>query len=158
MFQFQVSIQLCLRTHLARSRLLVIATGKHQILLDPFLDDSPTAPVKSDEVQADFILVSHGHFDHVADAAKIARPHRRDGRGQLRDLRVARPSRACKNTQPMNLGGSIALPFGRVKLTLAHHSSTLARRHGRRQPRRLPAHARQARRSTSPATRACSTT
>ena len=37
-----------------------------------------------------YILVSHGHFDHVADAAKIATPHRRHGRGEFRDLRVAR--------------------------------------------------------------------
>ena len=41
--------------------------GDHNVLLDPFLNDSPTAPVKADDVDADFILVSHGHFDHVAD-------------------------------------------------------------------------------------------
>ena len=37
-----------------------IATGGHQVLLDPFLDDSPVAPVATDDVAADFILVSHG--------------------------------------------------------------------------------------------------
>ena len=50
-----------------------IKSAGHTILLDPFLDDSPVAPVKSDEVDADFILVSHGHFDHVADVEKIVR-------------------------------------------------------------------------------------
>ena len=50
-----------------------IASGGTKILLDPFLDDSPTAPVKSGDVEADFILVSHGHFDHVADVAPIAK-------------------------------------------------------------------------------------
>ena len=48
-------------------------SGSKTILIDPFLDDSPTAPVKSADVAADYILISHGHFDHVADAAKIAR-------------------------------------------------------------------------------------
>src|SRR3972149_4950329 len=50
-----------------------IETGGKTILLDPFLDESPTAPVKAADVRADFILVSHGHFDHVADAAPIAK-------------------------------------------------------------------------------------
>ena len=50
-----------------------IAAGGHHVLLDPFLDDSPVASVKADEVEADFILVSHGHFDHTADVEKIAK-------------------------------------------------------------------------------------
>ena len=49
-----------------------LKTDKHTLLVDPFLDDSPTAPVKAKDATADFILVSHGHFDHIADAAKIA--------------------------------------------------------------------------------------
>ena len=49
-----------------------IKTENSTILLDPFLDDSPTAPVKAADVEADYILVSHGHFDHVADVAAIA--------------------------------------------------------------------------------------
>ena len=51
----------------------LVAAGKTTILIDPFLNDSPTAPVKADAVKADFVLVSHGHFDHVADAASVAK-------------------------------------------------------------------------------------
>ena len=51
----------------------LITTGDHTLLLDPFLDDSPTAPVKASDVSTDYILVSHGHFDHVADVVPIAR-------------------------------------------------------------------------------------
>jgi glyoxylase-like metal-dependent hydrolase (beta-lactamase superfamily II) len=44
-----------------------IETGGKSILVDPFLDDSPTAPVKAASVNADYILLSHGHGDHVGD-------------------------------------------------------------------------------------------
>jgi len=50
----------------------LIKHQEHRILLDPFLNDSPTAPMKAADVDADTILVSHGHFDHVADVAEIA--------------------------------------------------------------------------------------
>lgn len=94
------------------------------ILLDPFLNDSPTAPVKADAVRADFILVSHGHFDHVADAASIAN---RTGATVVANYEICEwlGKQGVKNTQPMNLGGGIDLPFGRVKMTIAHHSSVL---------------------------------
>jgi len=49
-----------------------IRTGKYDLLVDPFLDESPTSPVKAAEVAADFILLTHAHFDHVADAVAIA--------------------------------------------------------------------------------------
>ena len=50
----------------------LIETGDHRIVLDPFFDDNPAATVAAADVEADFILISHGHFDHVADAAAIA--------------------------------------------------------------------------------------
>ena len=53
--------------------------GETIVLLDPFLDDSPTAPVKAADVEADYILVSHGHFDHVADVVADRQSDRRDG-------------------------------------------------------------------------------
>ncbi|MEW6654948.1 MAG: MBL fold metallo-hydrolase, partial [Bacteroidota bacterium] len=43
------------------------------ILIDPFLDDNPTSPVKSEEVNADYIILTHGHGDHLGDAFKIAK-------------------------------------------------------------------------------------
>jgi L-ascorbate metabolism protein UlaG (beta-lactamase superfamily) len=102
-----------------------INSGSHRILLDPFFSDSPTASVKADEVEADFILVSHGHFDHVADAAAIAN---RTGATVVSNFEISQwlsKKHAVKNTLGMNLGGSAKLPFGRVKLTIAFHSSQL---------------------------------
>ncbi len=97
--------------------------GRH-VLLDPFLDDSPTAPIKADEAQADFILISHGHFDHVSDAAKIAK---RTGALVIGMFEVCQwlTQQGVENVHGMNIGGSAAQPFGRVKLTPALHSSTM---------------------------------
>jgi L-ascorbate metabolism protein UlaG (beta-lactamase superfamily) len=102
----------------------LIETAGHRILLDPFLSDSPVAPLDVNKIEADFILISHGHFDHVADAVAIA----------LRtEARVIANFEICEwlggqgvsNCHAMNLGGQCRQPFGTVKMTLAHHSSML---------------------------------
>jgi L-ascorbate metabolism protein UlaG (beta-lactamase superfamily) len=102
----------------------LITSGKHQILVDPFLDDSPTAPMKSTGVAPHFILVSHGHFDHVGDAAKIAL---RTGATVAANFEICTwlEKQGVKHCEPMNIGGGITLPFGRVQMTPAIHSSTL---------------------------------
>ncbi len=102
-----------------------LTTPEHTILVDPFLDDSPTSPVKAADVHADFILVSHGHFDHIADAAKIAN---RTGATVVSNYEITTwlaKHHCVKNTVGGNLGGGALLPFGRVKLTVAFHSSSL---------------------------------
>ena len=49
-----------------------VETGGKQVLIDPFLDDNPIAPVSTDNVEADFILLTHGHFDHTGGCALLA--------------------------------------------------------------------------------------
>jgi len=102
----------------------LIRAGAHRILLDPFLDDSPVAPLKSGEVEADFILVSHGHFDHVADTAKVAN---RTGAMVISNFEICQwlDNQGVANTHGMNIGGGHDFPFGRVKMTIAHHTSML---------------------------------
>jgi L-ascorbate metabolism protein UlaG (beta-lactamase superfamily) len=102
-----------------------LKTDKHTLLIDPFLDDSPTAPLKAKDAKADFILVSHGHYDHIADAASIAN---RTGATVISNYEITTwlaKNHGVKNTVGGNLGGGANLPFGRVKLTLAFHSSSL---------------------------------
>lgn len=101
-----------------------IKAAGQTILLDPFLDDSPVAPVKSDDVEADFILVSHGHYDHVADVEKIAR---RTGATIVSNFEICEwyGAKGLEKVHAMNLGGGFEFPFGRVQMTIAHHSSML---------------------------------
>jgi len=102
----------------------LVKTGRHAILVDPFLDDSPTATAKAADVSADFILVSHGHADHVADAAAIAK---RTGALVISNFEICNwlSAQGVKHTSAHNLGGGSEQGFGRVKLTIAHHSSQL---------------------------------
>ena len=83
------------------------------------------APVKAEQVDADFILVSHGHGDHVGNAAAIAR---RTGAKVISNYEIAewlRTQHGVADTLGMNLGGGVDLPFGRLTMTVAHHSSAL---------------------------------
>jgi len=111
-------------TWLGHGTWLIEADGT-KVLLDPFLDDNPSAPVKAADVETDYILVSHGHFDHVSDAASIAN---RTGATVIAVYEIAewfKNKHGVQNTLAMNVGGSVDLPFGRVKMTIAYHSSQL---------------------------------
>ena len=103
-----------------------IETGGTTILLDPFLNDSPTAPVKADGVRANYILLSHGHGDHVGDTVAIAK---RTCAVVLCNFEVGqwlgKKGVAGDRIIGMNPGGGIKQPFGHVKFTIAHHSSSM---------------------------------
>ncbi len=102
----------------------LIETAEHKLLLDPFLNDSPTAPIKAEKVSPDFILVSHGHFDHVADVETIAKA---SGALVIAIFEVAQwfGNKGLGNTLGMNIGGSTKQPFGKLTMTQALHSSSL---------------------------------
>ncbi|MFA8343328.1 MAG: metal-dependent hydrolase [Rhodothermaceae bacterium] len=91
------------------------------ILIDPFLDDNPTCEVKSDDVKADYIVLTHAHGDHCADAFKIA--DRCDSLficvNELADYCAEKGYKAHN----MHIGGGYNFDFGRVKFTIAHHGS-----------------------------------
>ncbi|MEZ6137319.1 MAG: metal-dependent hydrolase [Pirellulaceae bacterium] len=102
----------------------LLVSGEHQILIDPFLTDNPSAQVSPSEVDADFILITHGHADHTADAAEIAK---RCGAKLIANFEIANwfAAQGVADTLGMNLGGTAELACGRVKMTVAHHSSSL---------------------------------
>lgn len=101
-----------------------LETAGRRVLIDPFLTDQPTAPVKADDLEADFILVSHGHADHIGDTVAIAQ---RTGATVISNYEIANyfQKQGLKNVHPQHIGGGHDFDFGRVKLTIAHHGSAL---------------------------------
>ncbi len=102
----------------------LIETQGTRLLIDPFLTGNPLAPVRADAVHPQYILVSHGHGDHLGDTVAIAK---RTGATvisnfELNDWFVAQ---GVENTHPQHIGGGFNYPWGRVKLTIAHHGSGL---------------------------------
>lgn len=92
------------------------------VLVDPFLTGNPLAAVPADQVKANYILVSHGHGDHLGDAIDIAK---RSGALIIANYEVATYcQKQGANAHPLHIGGGLNLPFGRVKLTIAHHGSS----------------------------------
>lgn len=94
------------------------------VLLDPFLTDSPVATARADEVAADYIVVSHGHGDHVGDTVAIAE---RTGATVISNFEIANwlSGQGVENVHPQHIGGGYTYPFGYLKLTIAHHGSGL---------------------------------
>ncbi len=97
----------------------MISTGDTNLIIDPFLTGNPMAGAKASDVKVDYILVTHGHGDHFGDTIEIAKSN---------DATVIGPNEICVfcqskglNAHNMHIGGSWLFPFGRVKLTIAHH-------------------------------------
>lgn len=111
-------------TYYGHSCFAVEAEGV-RLLFDPFITPNPKAAgIDFQKIAADYILISHGHFDHVADAVDVAK---RTGALVIANFEIAEwlNKQGVENTHPMNLGGSRRFPFGRVKMTHAVHSSVL---------------------------------
>src|SRR4051812_12095518 len=103
---------------------LLLESDGGRVLIDPFLTDNPAAAAGADEVPADFIVVSHGHGDHVGDTVAIAQ---RTGATVVCNYEIALwlQKQGLKKVHGQQHGGSHAFPFGRLKLTLAFHGSVL---------------------------------
>jgi L-ascorbate metabolism protein UlaG (beta-lactamase superfamily) len=102
----------------------LIEANQTRILIDPFVTDNPLAPVKADVVDADFILVSHGHGDHIGDTIGIAK---RTGATVVSNYEIQNwvVNQGIENAHPLHIGGGFDFDWGRVKLTIAHHGSAL---------------------------------
>lgn len=96
--------------------------GKYKVLTDPFLTENPLATAKPEDIQCDFILVSHGHFDHLGQAEVIAK---RTG-AQVLAIPEILGTMDGINGHGMNVGGTVKLPFGSVKMVPAIHSCMVA--------------------------------
>jgi L-ascorbate metabolism protein UlaG (beta-lactamase superfamily) len=102
-----------------------VISGNKAMLFDPFISGNPIAAgIDVDKINPDYMLISHGHEDHVGDAVRIA--------GQsgclcigIWEIHSWLQSQGISNTHPMNIGGSYPFDFGTVKMVNAVHSSSL---------------------------------
>jgi L-ascorbate metabolism protein UlaG (beta-lactamase superfamily) len=111
-------------TYYGHSCFAVETAGK-TLLFDPFITPNPlAASVDIASLKPDFILLSHGHFDHVTDVETIARA---SGATIVAGYEVVEwfGNKGIENRIHMNSGGSCNLEFGRVTFTTAIHSSSL---------------------------------
>ena len=94
--------------------------GENKLLFDPYLSKNPAQVAQPDEVHPTFILVSHGHADHVGDAVEISN---NNNAPIVTTPEVGHylEEKGCKATELLHIGGRITLPFGFIKATQALH-------------------------------------
>jgi L-ascorbate metabolism protein UlaG (beta-lactamase superfamily) len=99
-----------------------LTDGDTTVLVDPFLSGNPKAAVTADEVNPQYILVTHGHGDHIGDTVAIAK---RTGAEVLAIVELAQEiGEDGVTVHDPNLGGTVEFPWGWVKLVPAWHTST----------------------------------
>lgn len=100
-----------------------VETSESSLIIDPFLTGNPLAKTKAEDVKVDYILLTHGHQDHVGDTEQIAKNNDATIIATF-ELATYMGWKGCK-VHPMNLGGEASFDFGSVKLTQAFHSAGL---------------------------------
>jgi L-ascorbate metabolism protein UlaG (beta-lactamase superfamily) len=101
----------------------LVKVDQYRVLIDPFLSGNPLSPVKPGTVEADYILVSHGHGDHLGDSEEISK---RTGATIISNAEICDwlHDKGAK-THAQHIGGGFHHPFGYLKLTIATHGSIM---------------------------------
>ncbi len=111
-------------TYFGHSCFQVETTGK-KILFDPFITYNELAGnIDINTIQADYILVSHGHSDHISDCVAIAENTQAKVVCSW-EIHEWMNKQGIRNTHPMNTGGKWNFEEFTVKCIVAHHSSSL---------------------------------
>lgn len=99
----------------------LLREGKSAVVFDPFLTGNPVAAATADQIDCQYILVSHGHEDHLGDAVSIAK---RTGATIIATAEIARScGEKGAQTHAMHLGGKHNFDFGYVRITPAFHGA-----------------------------------
>ncbi len=109
-------------TYLGHAALAIEVAGK-QLIVDPFISPNPLAKdIDVEALEADYILITHAHQDHIVDVDSIAK---RTGAKIISNFEiVTHYGNLGFEGHPMNHGGSWQFEFGRVTYTNAIHTSS----------------------------------
>jgi len=110
-------------TYLGHSGFLLETTNA-RIAIDPFLTGSPVATMAAADVKCDYVILTHGHEDHSGDAEEITKSNDATLIAN-HEIAMYFAAKGVAKTHGMNPGGGFDFPFGRVKMTVAHHSSSI---------------------------------
>lgn len=105
-----------------------LSDGRHAVVIDPFLTDNPVATAKPEDIRCDAVVLTHGHFDHLMDAAAIAKRNDATVYG-IFEIATYLAQLGVRNTEGGNIGGRLTAPWGWVALTQAFHSSSFEDRY-----------------------------
>lgn len=112
-------------TYYGHSCFSVMANGK-RLLFDPYITGNDLAKdIDVDLVQADYIFISHAHYDHILDVIRIASNTGAKVIGNF-DIYTWLLKNGVENAFPLNPGGKTTFDFGQVKCVSAQHSSSFA--------------------------------
>ncbi len=104
--------------------ILYLETGGYKLLVDPFFKGNPQAPAVSESLDVDYILVSHGHGDHIGDTVAIAK---RSAATVITNTEISSwlKGKGISKIHTQHIGGGFTYPFGYLKLTQATHASMM---------------------------------
>lgn len=110
-------------TYLGHSA-FIIQTDTHNIIIDPFIKDNPLCKIDLHELpKIHYILITHGHSDHIGDTVEIARRHNST---VICNFEIAQYLDKYNITyHAMHIGGRTSTEFGKVKMTPAIHGSSI---------------------------------
>jgi L-ascorbate metabolism protein UlaG (beta-lactamase superfamily) len=111
-------------TYFGHSCFQIEVAGK-KLLFDPYISPNTKASqINIRDINPDVILISHAHFDHIADAVDIAK---QSGALVISNFEIINwlKKQEIKNTHPFNIGGNKRYDWGNVKMVNALHSSSL---------------------------------
>lgn len=111
-------------TWLGHASFILRTPGDRTLLFDPWYTSNPSCPQHLRPTRADLVLVSHGHHDHIGDAAAIARATNATVVG-IAELTAYLETKGVQRVEGMNKGGTLTLYGLRITMTDAVHSSSI---------------------------------